>query len=92
MSSLFFIFATFPCFCEQLNKHPVGQHRMKHSWLRDRFSWLDEKGRPRAPDWSRSEQAEEMADLEEVQVVLDMRDKDSTAMEGLEGSEDKGGS
>ena len=50
---------------EQLNKHPVGQHRMKHSWLRDRFSWLDEKGRPRAPDWSRSEQAEEMADLAE---------------------------
>ena len=50
---------------ENLNQHPVGQHRMKHSWLKDRYSWLDEKGRPKTPGWSRSDQAEELADLEE---------------------------
>ena len=32
-----------------------------------------------------------MVDLEEAQVVLDMRKKDSTAIEGLEGSADTWG-
>ena len=42
----------------KLRELPVGQHRMKQSWLKDRYNWLDEKGVPKAPDWSRSEQAE----------------------------------
>ena len=50
---------------ETLKKHLVGQHRMKHSWLKDRYRWLDEKGRPKPTDWQRSGNAEEMADLQE---------------------------
>jgi hypothetical protein len=28
---------------EKLEKHPVGQHRMRHSWLKDRYRWLDDR-------------------------------------------------
>ena len=50
---------------EKLRAHPVGQHRMKHSWLKNRYQWLDEKGRPKPADWNRSESAQELEDLQE---------------------------
>ena len=49
----------------KLAQFPVGQHRMKHSWLNNRYKWLDEEGKPKAADWSRSEEAEVEEDLAE---------------------------
>ena len=60
---------------EKSAKFPVGQHRMKHSWLKDRYAWLDEKGRPKEANWQRSQDAEEMADLlEQDYCYKEMKD------------------
>ena len=33
---------------------PEGTHRIKSSWAADRYNWLDEKGKPVQPEWSRT--------------------------------------
>ena len=50
---------------ERFADMPVGSHRLKDEWLADRKTWLDDKGRPKSADWSQSEHAREMADLQE---------------------------
>ena len=63
-----------------LAKLEVGSHRMRESWLEGRMSWIDETGRPIAPDWSRSEVAKKMEDLQEA----DYCSKELTALQDHE--------
>ena len=53
---------------------PVGSHRLKDSWLTDRMHWIDSVGRPLKPDWSRSEQAHEEADLAEADYCSKLKE------------------
>ena len=45
---------------------PVGSHRYKQSWLDDRMSWLDEKGKPKEPDWDKLDKVKELTDQAEA--------------------------
>ena len=42
---------------------PVGTTRLKESWLLNRAKWVDEEGKPLAPNWALSNTATEIADL-----------------------------
>ena len=46
---------------------PEGSHRLKASWLEGRYTWLDDAGRPRSPDFSRMEAAKALADMQEAE-------------------------
>ena len=46
----------------------LGSHRLKESWLKDRFSWLDEDGVPVKADWSESS-AKRLEAMEEVSMT-----------------------
>jgi hypothetical protein len=43
-----------------------GSGRLHSRWLDNRYSYLDATGRPVEPDWSRSDSAAELADMEEL--------------------------
>ena len=46
---------------------PVGSHRYKQSWLDDRMSWLDEKGKPKEPDWDKLDKIKKATDQTEAE-------------------------
>ena len=41
-------------------KFPLGSHRMRDSWHKDRDSWLDPDGKPVPEDWSKSNSCKEV--------------------------------
>jgi len=43
-----------------------GSGRLHSKWLDNRYSYLDATGKPVEPDWSRSDSAAELADMEEL--------------------------
>jgi len=45
---------------------PEGSGRLHKRWIESRYSYLDASGRPVEPDWSRSDSAAELADMEEL--------------------------
>jgi len=45
---------------------PEGSHRMKESWLDDRYTWNDADGKPVGADWSKIDNATTVADLAEA--------------------------
>jgi len=52
--------------CEQewAKKLQLGSHRLKESWLTERYNWLDENGVPIEPDYSESS-AKRLEEMEE---------------------------
>jgi len=45
---------------------PEGSHRMKESWLDNRYSWNDADGKPVGADWTKIDHATDVADLAEA--------------------------
>ena len=56
---------------------PEGSHRYPKEWLRDRYSWQDEDGKPLAPSWAKCgpgvETAEGMEDATGLRAARSAR-------------------
>ena len=52
------------CSWAQAEGFQMGTKRIPSDWFKDRFSWLSPDGKPIEPDWSLSDSASEIADLQ----------------------------
>ena len=52
---------------EEQARYPEGSHRVRPSWGQDRYSWLDEAGRPELPQWQKCGPG--------IEEPMDMEDK-----------------
>ena len=51
-----------------------GSHRMKDSWLDERYNWLDGDGRPVHEDWTRCNKVTEVNDLGEPEQMAHFKE------------------
>ena len=53
---------------------PEGSHRLKVSWIKPRYSWIEASGRPKEADWRNMKMAKKLQDMEEAAYCAEQED------------------
>ena len=70
------------CSWAQAEGFQMGTKRTPSDWFKDRFSWLSPDGKPIEPDWSLSDSASEIADLQRWDYYSKEDEQNDSADEG----------
>ena len=70
------------CSWAQAEGFQMGTKRIPSDWFKDRFSWLSPDGKPIEPDWSLSDSASEIADLQRWDYYSKEDEQHDSADEG----------